>query len=155
MVPLPGHLFPVGRLDLDSEGLLLMTNDGELANQLTHPRYGHEKEYRVQVDRPPDARELATWRKGVVLPDGNQTLPARVAVEPVGPDGAWLRIVMREGKKRQIRAVAGLFGLRVRRLIRVRMASLTLGDLAPGEWRTLEADEIELLREGTAVERDT
>lgn len=151
LVSLPGHLYPVGRLDLNSEGLLLMTNDGDLANRLTHPRYEHEKEYRVLVDRPPNERQLAMWREGVVLLDGQETLPARVELEGDGSDGAWLRVVMREGKNRQIREVADLLGLGVGRLIRVRMASLTLGDLSPGDWRELGAEELERLRRVSGV----
>jgi 23S rRNA pseudouridine2605 synthase len=76
LVNVPGRFYPVGRLDVDSEGLILLTNDGELANQLTHPRYGHEKEYRVLVARHPDDEQLEIWRKGVVLEDGFKTSPA-------------------------------------------------------------------------------
>jgi 23S rRNA pseudouridine2605 synthase len=73
LIPLPGHLYPVGRLDFDSEGLILMTNDGELTNKLTHPRFGHEKEYRVLVARRPDEKQLEAWRRGVVMEDGDKT----------------------------------------------------------------------------------
>ena len=97
LVPDPGHLYPVGRLDIDSEGLILLTNDGELANRLTHPRYGHEKEYRVLVARRPDEEQLNTWRRGVVLEDGYRTLPAEVTLEGVLGKGAWLRIVLARG----------------------------------------------------------
>jgi 23S rRNA pseudouridine2605 synthase len=146
LVPLPERLFPVGRLDLQSEGLLLMTNDGALANRLTHPRYEHEKEYRVSLDRTPDERQLKAWRKGVVLPDGRRTLPAQVTLESGRPPGAWVRVVMKEGRKRQIREVAECLGLQVRRLVRVRMASLRLGNLSPGTWRLLTEKEIQRVR---------
>lgn len=146
LLPLAERLYPVGRLDLDSEGLVLMTNDGRLTNRLTHPRYGHEKEYRVQLDCRPDERQLKAWRAGVVLPDGHRTRPAKVRVEGDRASGAWLRIVMKEGRKRQIREVAGALGLQVRKLIRVRMSTLQLGDLPPGGWRLLGGDEVRKLR---------
>ena len=81
LVDLPGHLYPVGRLDVDSEGLILLTSDGELANRLTHPRYGHEKEYRVLVARRPDQEQLETWRRGVVFEDGYRTAPSEVRLD--------------------------------------------------------------------------
>ena len=102
LVDMPGQFYPVGRLDVDSEGLVLLTNDGDLANRLTHPRYGHEKEYRVLVARHPDEEQLATWRRGVVLEDGYRTVPAGVHMEESSGKGMWLRIVLREGRKRQI-----------------------------------------------------
>lgn len=146
LVPVSGHLFSVGRLDLDSEGLILLTNDGELANRLTHPRYGHEKEYRVLVAARPDEKQLETWRRGVVLADGYRTAPARVSVEQVIDQGAWLRVVLREGRKRQIREVGAQIGLPVRRIIRVRIGSLLLGNLKPRQWRNLTPEEIARLR---------
>jgi len=142
------RVYPVGRLDKDSEGLMLLTNDGELANQLSHPRYGHEKEYRVLLDRLPAAADLERWRQGVTLPDGFTTGPARVwRVEGEGP-GAWLGVVLTEGHKRQLRETARVLGLRVRRLVRIRMDGLELGDLAPGSWRSLKPGEIAQLRRG-------
>ncbi len=113
LVPLPGTLYPVGRLDVDSEGLVLLTNDGELANRLTHPRFGHEKEYRVLVARHPDAEQLATWRRGVVLEEGGRSAPADVRVETTKGKGTWLRIVMQEGRKRQIREIGSLLAYRL------------------------------------------
>ncbi len=150
LVPIDTRIYPVGRLDMDSEGLVLLTNDGELTNMLTHPRYGHEKEYRVRLDRPPDEEQLAAWRRGVVLPDGSRTRPAQVRREGEGPKAAWVRVIVREGKKRQIRETARLLGLRVRRLVRVRMGTLRLGDLQPGEWRYLAPREVQALRAGPA-----
>lgn len=146
LVDLPERVYPVGRLDLESEGLILLTNDGELANLLTHPRYGVEKEYRVLLNRLPDEEQLEAWRHGVVLPSGERTLPARVWVESQTPKGAWVRVVMKEGRKRQIREVAATLGLRVKRLIRVRIGTLRLGNLPSGAWRPLTDREVEALR---------
>jgi 23S rRNA pseudouridine2605 synthase len=146
LIPMPGHLYPVGRLDIDSEGLILMTNDGELTNKLTHPRFGHEKEYRVLVARRPDSEQIEAWRRGVVLSDGERTLPAFVNFLSTSGKGAWIRVVMGEGKKRQIREVGKLLGLPVVRIIRVRIGSLKLGDLKPRQWRYLTEDEIRALK---------
>jgi 23S rRNA pseudouridine2605 synthase len=146
MVPFNTHLFAVGRLDLESEGLILLTNDGELANRLTHPRYGHEKEYRVLVATRPDEQQLATWRRGVVLEDGHRTLPAEVRVEELAGKGTWLRIVLREGRKRQIREVGRTLGLPVVKILRIRIGSLELGELKPGEWRELSQPDVAKLK---------
>lgn len=148
LVPSNERIYPVGRLDADSEGLLLLTNDGDLAYRLTHPRFAIEKEYRVLLDRAPTISDLRRWREGVPLEDG-VTLPAWVEILERGPDGAWVRIVMREGRKRQIRNVAQLLGYEVRRLIRVREGPISLGDLQPGQWRALTPEEIAALREHT------
>ena len=145
LINLPGRLYPVGRLDADSEGLVLMTNDGELTNALTHPRYGHEKEYHVLLDRIPDAQQLATWRRGLVLEGGDHTLPAEVETMYESSSGSWVKVVLREGRKHQIRRVALALGMTVRRLQRVRLGTLQLGRLAPGEWRLLNKSEIEVL----------
>ncbi len=150
LVPESGRLYPVGRLDFDSEGLILLTNDGELANQLTHPRYGHEKEYRVLVARQPDEEQLATWRRGVVLEDDYRTLPAQVRVEALAGKGAWLRVIMREGRKRQIREVGMRLGLPVVKIIRIRIGTCTLGNLKPRDWRHLTPQEVAELRKPTA-----
>ncbi len=149
LVPVPGHLFTVGRLDYDFEGLILLTNDGDLANKLTHPRYGHEKEYKVQVVGKPDDKQLEIWRRGVVMKDGSRTLPAKVIVELTIGKSSWLSIIMREGKKRQIREVGSLIGLPVERILRVRIGTLELGDLKPGEWRNLRMTEVKSLTEST------
>ena len=146
LVDVPGHLFAVGRLDFNSEGLILLTNDGDLANKLTHPRYGHEKEYRVLVVQKPDDEQLAIWRRGVVLEDGYRTMPAKVTIEGIAGKGAWLRVTLREGRKRIIREVGSRIGLPVQRIIRVRIGTLLLGDLAPGQWRRLSGDEIRRLK---------
>jgi 23S rRNA pseudouridine2605 synthase len=146
LVKLPVHLFAVGRLDYDSEGLILLTNDGELANRLTHPRFGHEKEYRVLLSTRPDEEQLATWRRGVVLADGYRTRPAQVFMDAVAGKGAWVKVVMREGRKRQIREIGSRIGLPVQRILRVRIGTLILGELKVGEWRYLNADEVKKLK---------
>jgi 23S rRNA pseudouridine2605 synthase len=146
LIPVPGHLFIVGRLDLESEGLILLTNDGEMANRLSHPRYGHEKEYRVMVGARPDAKQLEAWRHGVVLEDGYRTAPAQVRLEGLSGKGAWLRVILREGRKRQIREMGRLTGLPVLRIQRIRIGSLLLGDLKPGQWRNLRPEEIRALK---------
>ncbi|MDX9993082.1 MAG: pseudouridine synthase, partial [Anaerolineales bacterium] len=146
LIPLDGHLYPVGRLDFDSEGLVLMTNDGELTNKLTHPRFGHLKIYRVLVARRPDNEQLATWRRGVVLEDGFKTAPADVSLEGSSGKGAWLRVVMREGRKRQIREIGSLLGLPVVRILRIGLGSLRLGSLKPGDWRHLTEQEVAELK---------
>ena len=139
-------LFVVGRLDFESEGLILMTNDGELANKLTHPRYGKEKEYRVLVAKRPDDKQLKAWRHGVILEDGTKTGPAQVQVAGLSGKGAWLRVVMTEGRKRQIREIGKTIGLPIVRLIRVRIGTLELGDLKPGEYKELNENQIKSLR---------
>lgn len=146
LIPVEGHLYPVGRLDFDSEGLILMTNDGELTNKLTHPRFGHEKEYRVLVARRPDEKQMEAWRRGVVMEDGDKTKPAEVNFLSSSGKGAWIRIVMGEGKKRQIREVGKLLGLPVVKIIRLRIGTLKLGSLKPRQWRYLTGDEIAELK---------
>jgi len=148
LVDLPDRLYPVGRLDFDSEGLILMTNDGELANKLTHPRYGHEKEYKVLLARRPDERQLQAWKRGVVLEDGYRTAPAKVRFSSTSGKGAWVRVVMKEGRKRQIREIGFSLGLPVARILRVRIGTLLLGKLKPRQWRHLtkkEVDELHIL----------
>ena len=151
LVDLPGQFYPVGRLDVDSEGLVLLTNDGDLANRLTHPRYGHEKEYRVLVARRPDDEQLATWRRGVVLSDGYKTVPAEVRLETPSGKGMWLRIVLREGRKRQIRETGSILGLPVVKIIRVRIGALYLGNLQPRQWRHLTQPEVDALKAPTVA----
>ncbi len=145
LIPLEGHLYPVGRLDFDSEGLVLMTNDGDLTNRLTHPKFGHEKEYRVLIARRPDEEQLNTWRRGVVLEDGYKTQPADVRFESTSGKGAWIRVTMGEGRKRQIREIGTLLGLPVVRILRVRIGTLRLGNLKPRQWRHLTSEEVQAL----------
>lgn len=150
ILPIPKRVYPVGRLDYESEGLMLMTNDGDLAHRLTHPSYGHAKIYRVLVAHRPDEEQLEALRHGVVLSDGHRTLLAEVRIESLAGKGAWLRIALREGRKRQIREMCTLIGLPVVRLIRIAIGPLQLGALKPGEWRYLSAEEIALLQKSAA-----
>ena len=131
---------------LDREGLILLTNDGDLANRLTHPRYGHEKEYKVLLSRRPDAQQLAAWQRGVVLEDGYSTSPVQIRIKSLAGKGNWLRVIMGEGHKQQIRETASVLGLPVVKIIRVRIGSQQLGGLNPGEWRYLSATEIAALK---------
>ena len=142
LVDIPDRVYPVGRLDFDSEGLVLMTNDGDLANRLTHPRYGHEKEYKVLLARRPDDKQLQAWERGVVLEDGYRTAPAEVRFTSTAGKGAWVRIVMGEGRKRQIREIGFTLGLPVVRILRTRIGTLRLGKLKPRQWRYLTKEEI-------------
>jgi pseudouridine synthase len=146
LVPHTGHLFTIGRLDVDSDGLMVLTNDGELANKLSHPRYMHTKVYRVVVVGLPTLETLEKWQNGVYLADDDTwTAPCAVKITKGGHDLTVMRIVMTEGKKRQIRRVASLLGHPVRRLTRVQMGMLELGDLKPGEYRALTPDEVKRL----------
>ncbi len=149
LVPVAGTLYPVGRLDFDSEGLVIMTNDGDLTNKLTHPRYEHDKEYRVLVSKQPDAEQLNLWRRGVVLEDGFRTGPAGVYVVSKQGKGAWLDVTLKEGHKRQIREMGLQTGLPVVRIVRVRIGELRLGNLKPKEWRYLTTQEVLALQKPT------
>lgn len=148
LVDVPGSLHPVGRLDYESEGLVLMTNDGDLTNRLTHPRYGHQKEYRVLLAKRPDQEQLETWRRGVVLEDGYKTAPVDVRFDEAQGKGAWVRVVMHEGRKRQIRETCKQLGLPIVRILRVRIGTLRLGNLKPRQWRYLTMDEVKELKTG-------
>jgi 23S rRNA pseudouridine2605 synthase len=152
LVSVPTRLYPVGRLDVSSEGLVLLTDDGELANLLTHPRYQHEKDYRVLVNGRPSDKTLDAWRRGVML-DDKRTAPAHVDVVRYEKNGTLLRVVMREGRKRQIRSVASLLGHPVRGLLRVGLGPLKLGGLAAGQWRHLTSKEIRELESLKRVAR--
>jgi 23S rRNA pseudouridine2605 synthase len=138
----PGpRLFPVGRLDRETEGLLLLTNDGELANRVMHPRFGVEKEYLAEVEGAPSRRHLARLIRGVVLDDGAARARSATAVTSARGRGA-VRIVMAEGRKREVRRMLEAVGLPVRRLVRVRVGPVRLGRLSPGQVRELTQDEI-------------
>jgi len=140
-LPADVRVFPVGRLDRETEGLLILTNDGELANRLMHPRYGVEKEYLAEVGAAPTERHVARLRRGVELEDGVATAVAAHAVGRTGARGA-VRLVMAEGRKREVRRMLDAVGLPVRRLIRVRVGPVRLGRLRPGEARDLSAREV-------------
>ena len=142
------RLYPVGRLDYDSEGLIILTNDGDLALRLSHPRHSVEKEYRVLIRGELGEHELNRLRHGVLL-DGVMTAPAVVERAPSPDGGRWLRFVLHEGRNRQVRRMAGTVGVEVVRLIRTRIGPLTLGTLAPGRWRDLGAGEVASLRAAT------
>ncbi len=141
LISVPERLYPVGRLDANSQGLILLTDDGELANLLTHPRYEHEKEYRVLVNGAPSEKTLDSWRRGVLL-DDQPTVPAQIDVLAKDRHGTYLRVTMREGRKRQIRRVAALLGHPVRELTRVRLGPLKLDALEAGQWRYLTPKEV-------------
>jgi 23S rRNA pseudouridine2605 synthase len=149
LVPGGQDLAIVGRLDFESEGLVLLTNDGEMVNKLTHPRYEHEKEYRVLLASRPDEKQIAAWRRGIVLEDGHRTSPVEVKIETTLGKGAWMRVIMKEGYKRQIRETAKTLGLFVIRILRVRIGTLILGSLKSGEWRELTETEVLGLKGGS------
>jgi len=151
LVDIPEQVYPVGRLDIESEGLILLTNDGDLTNRLTHPSFGHEKEYRVLVARHPDDKQLSSWRRGIVLADGHKAAPAQVRVERFMGKGAWLRVILREGHKRQIRETGSLLGLPVVKIIRIRIGMLHLGYLKQRQWRYLSSEEVDALKSGKPV----
>jgi 23S rRNA pseudouridine2605 synthase len=151
LVPRMESVHPVGRLDLDSEGLIVLTDDGALTQRLTHPRYEHEKEYLVLVRGTPGEDALQRLREGIVLEDG-VTAPAEASLLAstawgAAPSGSsYLRFVLHEGRKRQIRRMCVAVGHPVERLIRVRIGPVELGDLPPGAYRHLAETELERLR---------
>jgi 23S rRNA pseudouridine2605 synthase len=140
LVPAEPRVVPVGRLDLDTEGLLLLTNDGELTHRLTHPSFGVEKEYLAEVEGTPSRAALRRLREGVELDDG-LTAPAKVSLAPPNV----LRLVIHEGRNRQVRRMCSAVGHPVRRLVRVRIGPLAIGTLAPGTWRALDGAEVRAL----------
>lgn len=151
---IPGNLrlFAAGRLDMNSEGLLFLTNDGALANRLTHPRYEHEKEYLVLVYGAPDDKTMERLTRGIpyegewLRADAATRAGRRQQFGEAGRDETWLRIILHEGKKRQIRHMCAALGFPVKRLIRVRIGPLQLGKLAPGAFRKVTRDEIAQLQ---------
>jgi 23S rRNA pseudouridine2605 synthase len=148
LVPPEPRVFPVGRLDMDSEGLLILTNNGGLTHRLTHPSFGVPKEYLVEVEGEPTAGDVRRLRDGIELDDG-MTAPARVAT--VAP--SLLRIVIHEGRNRQVRRMCEAVGHPVVRLVRTRIGPLTDPTLGPGSWRPLTIDEVRALA-SAAVARD-
>jgi 23S rRNA pseudouridine2605 synthase len=137
------RLFPVGRLDRDTSGLLVLTNDGDLAHRLAHPRHGVPKTYEAQVRGDPPAQAIRSLRDGVQLEDG-MTAPAQV--ERIGPGR--LRLTIHEGRNRQVRRMCAAIGHPVQALVRTRYGALELGELQPGQWRELTGPELEELRGG-------
>lgn len=148
MVPADSRVYPVGRLDLDSEGLILLTNDGDLTHRLTHPSFGVDKEYLVEVRGTPSRGALRRLREGVELDDG-VTAPARVSQLQPG----MLRMVIHEGRNRQIRRMCDAVGHPVERLVRTRIGPLVDRHLGPGEWRELTRDEVHELEKAAASRR--
>jgi 23S rRNA pseudouridine2605 synthase len=146
LIQVEERIYPAGRLDLESEGLMLLSNDGDLTQHLTHPRYGHEKEYLVQLDEKPGEKTFASWRKGPTLTTGEKLAPVQIKESKMEKGHVWLRLVMKEGKKRQIRRTAAHFGYAVLRLIRTRIGPIEIGDLQPGTWRYLTEKEVADLR---------
>jgi len=148
-----GRLFPVGRLDVNSEGVLLLTNDGQLANRLLHPRYHIPRTYLVKIQGTITAPEIEQLRRGVVLEDG-KTLPAQVQVLRQTDRGSWLRLTLYEGRHRQIhRMLQRCGGYTVKRLQRIAMGPLTLTGVALGHWRVLEPFEVARLKRVCRLER--
>lgn len=150
LIPFQGRLFSIGRLDADSEGLMVLTDDGYLANRLAHPRYRHTKTYKVVVYGLPPAEAIQAWENGIYLTDDEtgetyKTSPCKVDITQGGKETT-LRIVMAEGKKRQIRRVASALGYPVKSLIRTHIGKLALGALRPGEWRELTAEDVRAMK---------
>jgi pseudouridine synthase len=143
--PSLGRVFPVGRLDLESEGLLMLTNDGELAHRLTHPRFGVGKVYLVKVKGMPNREALRRLEQGVFL-EGRKTAPASATLLAPGGTSSWLRVELREGRKREVREMCRAVGHPAQELKRVEFAGLVLGSLKPGQWRHLEPGEIRRLK---------
>ena len=138
-----GRVYPVGRLDKDSEGLILITNDGDLANQLTHPRYEHEKEYEVMIQGSSESDGDMTKFAQSFKMDGSKIKPMRVKIiNRISPSRWLIALVLQEGRKRQIRRVAEILGYKVIQLKRVRIGKLKLGHLSVGKYRRVSADEI-------------
>ena len=153
-------VYPVGRLDGDSEGLLLLTDDGPLQHRLSDPKFGHPRTYWAQVERVPDERALERLRQGVTI-QGYRTRPAQVRLLPEEPDlppreppirfrknvpTAWLELILVEGRNRQVRRMTATVGHPTLRLVRVAIGQLTLGNLQPGEWRELKDEEVQRLQ---------
>ena len=140
------RLHPVGRLDLDAEGLLLLTNDGAVTYALTHPRHRIDRVYHVLVEGPVTPEVLAALHRGVELEDGPARVHAARALGGAAPGSSWLALTLREGRYREVKRLCRAVGLRVRRLVRMRFGPLELGWLAPGAWRELRSNEVSSLR---------
>ncbi len=158
--PFPTDVYPVGRLDADSEGLILLTNDDYVKHRLTDPRYGHPRTYLAQVENKPDEENLEMIREGIIL-DGKQTMPAEVTLLADDPDlprravpiryrktipTFWIELTLREGRNRQIRRMTAAIGHPTLRLVRTRISFLDLKGLEPGKHRELRTEEVDRLR---------
>lgn len=144
-IPTDEHLFMIGRLDADSEGMMILTNDGDLANRLSHPRYEHTKTYKVTVEGHPATGTLEQWERGVWL-DGSKTAPCYIKVLEKQTNHTVLRIVMIEGRKRQIRRIAAMLGHPVKRLLRTHIGQLGIGTLEKGAWYELSDKEVAAMK---------
>jgi 23S rRNA pseudouridine2605 synthase len=149
LVPALPRVFSVGRLDLDTEGLLLLTNDGDLANRIAHPSNGLEKEYLAEVDGSPSRSALRQLREGIELDDG-MTAPAKASLTPPN----LVRLVIHEGRNRQVRRMLDAVGHPVRRLVRTRIGPIADPRLPPGEWRSLTTDELRSVERAVADAAD-
>lgn len=149
-----GRVYPIGRLDVDSTGLLLLTNDGDLTFRVTHPRYGLEKEYRVLVRGRPGAEAIQKLREGVDI-EGGLTAPAKVEHLNTVGGNTWLRITIKEGRKRQVRLMTAVVGHPVIELQRSRVGPIMLGELEPGRWRYLALHEVHALRKAVGLNATT
>lgn len=144
-IPVEGHLFSIGRLDAESEGLMVLTNDGDLTHKLSHPRYEYTKTYKVTVYGKPSAETLVKWENGVWL-DGTRSAPCFVKViDESSSITTTLRIIMIEGRRRQIRRIATILGYPVKKLVRTHIGNLGLGTLKRGMWYRLADDEVEAM----------
>lgn len=147
------RLFPVGRLDYNTTGLLLLTNDGDFALRLTHPRFGVKKLYRAKLSACPTNEDLARLRKGISLEDG-MSAPARARVIEKLRKNAWVEIEVQEGRKREVRRIFEALGFFVEKLVRIRVGSVSLGALPPGELRPLSRSEVASLKKTVGLQQD-
>jgi 23S rRNA pseudouridine2605 synthase len=145
LLPIEGRLFPVGRLDYHSEGLMLFTNDGEFANHVAHPKFQVEKEYLIKIKGSFDRESMKQMKQGVLI-DGSLHKVEDVGYVKTSLQNSWYRVVVREGKNRMIRKIGEKLGHHVLKLKRIRIGNITLGDLKPGEYRYLEDYEVREVR---------
>ena len=150
LVNVPERVYPVGRLDLKSEGLILLTNDGDLAKKLMHPSHQVEKEYHVLVVGRPSRQTMERWRRGGIEVEGRPTAPAIVERLKTEKDDVWLKVILTEGRKRQIKEVARSLGHPVKKLERVRFGPILLGHLKSGRWRHLNPTEVQRLKQAAS-----
>ena len=150
LIDIPERVVPVGRLDRPTQGLLIMTNDGPLANRIMHPRYQLAKEYMVLVDGYPPPSVIRELREGITI-DGDRVVPDEVRPLRQTPDGLMLRVVIHEGRNRIVRRIFEAINYPVVRLVRTRIGPLQLGNLPRGAWRDLNPSELEQIREATGL----
>jgi 23S rRNA pseudouridine2605 synthase len=152
LLPPGPRLFPVGRLDAETSGLIIATNDGEVAHQLMHPRFGVRKVYRVRIDRPPDPQQITRLRTGVEFERGVVSAPCEVRVRNARKERAEIEIALHEGRYRQVRRMCEVVGLAVKGLHRSAYGPLRIGTLPRGAWRDLTAEEVRRLRTASQVQ---